>query len=99
LRTSPIGEIRFLVPIYADFTSICCALAVFLVSVGVGYRKKTPLDKHIGRAVAASAVPSACVLILGAFDPVILIGVPGLGVHLALGGMALLYVLLRAAWK
>jgi hypothetical protein len=84
---------------YANNASVFLALLAFLAGLGVDYIYKThtPLQDHLGRAVAAGAVPSAIILICAGFDPTILTKVAGLNVPIAFGGMALLYVSFKAA--
>ena len=79
--------------------SVCLALVTFLVGLAVDaiWKIRTPLQDHLGRAVAAGAVPSAIILIVAGFDVTILSKVPGLNVPIAFGGMSLLYVPFKAA--
>jgi hypothetical protein len=77
--------------------SVCCILAGFLLSVGRDYTKKTdaPLQIHLGRAIAAGAIPSGLALICVAFDPASITTVPGLELPITLGALALLYISCR----
>lgn len=80
--------------------SICLALLAFLVSVVTAWQRKdndVPLQDHLSRATGAGAIPSALVLVWGSFDPTILAAVPGINVPIAFGGMALLWVSIKAA--
>lgn len=83
---------------YSDYASVCLALFAFAVGLVIDLWRKTgtPLHEHLGRAIAAGAVPSALVLICGAFDPSVLMKVAGLNVPIAFGGMSLLYVSFKA---
>ncbi len=83
------------------FASICLALVAFLIGLGLDFFNKTstPLHEHLGRAIAASGVPPAFVLICGSFKPDILIKVPGLEVPILFGGLSLLYVSFKAAFR
>jgi hypothetical protein len=57
------------------------------------------LQTHLAKAIAAGGIPTALVLILGAFAPESLAKVKGLEVAIAFGGMALLYVSLIEALR
>jgi len=78
-------------------SSVAFTLVGFLLSLS-----RDPhalLQAHLGRAIAAGAIPSALVLIFGAFAPESLAKVRGLGVAIAFGGITLLYVSLTAALR
>jgi hypothetical protein len=77
--------------------SVCCILAGFLLSVSRDYLRQTdaPLQTHLGRAIAAGAIPSGLALICVAFDPASLTTVPGLELPITLGALALLYISCR----
>lgn len=50
------------------------------------------LDVLLTRVFAASAIPTGIVLLLCAFEPTLIIRLGGLNIHIAVAGMALLYV-------
>ena len=77
------------------------AIIAFLIGMAIDYSRKTntPLHEHLGRAAAAGGIPSAVVLLYGAFDPTILSNIPGLNVPIAFGGMSLFYISVKAAIK
>jgi hypothetical protein len=86
---------------HISLLSVCFALAGFVFSVGADLWKgdAETLQKHLGRALAAAAIPAAFALICLAFDPASVAVVPGLEVPIAFGGMALLYVSFKEAVK
>jgi hypothetical protein len=80
-----------------SYSSVGFTLIGFLHSLS--REPHAALQTHLARAIAAGGIPTALVLILGAFAPESLARVKGLGVPIAFGGMALLYVSLIAALK
>jgi hypothetical protein len=74
--------------------SACCALAAFCYGIlrDRCWRKSTPLQDYLVRAIAAGAIPPALVLVCGAFNPTILAEVQGLEVYILLGGLTVLYL-------
>ena len=79
------------------YTSVAFTLVGFAISLS--REPHALLQAHLARAIAAGGVPSALVLILGAFAPESLAKAKGLEVAIAFGGMALLYVSLVQALK
>ncbi len=77
-------------------TVIPVAAAVYIFAQGLfderRGKSRRSLVEHLGRAAAAGGLPSALILILGAFNPSILATVPGINLQIALGGLSLLYV-------
>ena len=86
---------------YVSAASVTMAIPAFLVAMCVDYWRKTnaPLHEHLGRSAAAGGIPSAVILMYGAFDPSILSQIPGLNVPIAFGGMSLFYISIKAALK
>jgi hypothetical protein len=78
--------------------SVVLMLTAFVLGIVVDHRRKTDrgLIYHLGRAAAAAGIPSAVVLLFGAFRPSILCQVPGLELPIVFGGLSLLYVSLKA---
>ena len=82
---------------YSTGLSVALALIAFIVSAAIDRNK--PLHDHLARSAAASAVPSAIVLICAAFDMSILSRVQGMNIPIAFGGMSLLWISIRAAFQ
>jgi hypothetical protein len=79
--------------------SVAMMLVIFLVSLIRDRRPNKDLKDMLIRAAAAAGVPSGLVLIWGAFDPSILVEVPGLHVPIAFGGLTLLFISVTTAMK
>ena len=90
-----------LVAQYATYISVSFALVAFLFAVVMDLKNKTSsgLESHLAKAGAAGAIPTALLLIYGAFDPSVIAHLTGLNVPLAAAGMALLYISARAILK
>jgi hypothetical protein len=86
---------------YAVVASVSLAVLTFVVGVGVDlYRGKgSGLEDHLIKAVAAGTIPTAVVLIYGAFNPSIIAQLSGLNVAIAAAGLALLYISIKTILK
>jgi hypothetical protein len=80
-----------------SFLSVSCTIAGFVISLAK--EPHAPLQVHLVKSIAAGVIPSAVVLIVGAFNPESLTKVKGLEVPITFGGIALLYVSLIEALK
>jgi|ERR1035438_1566091 hypothetical protein len=94
--TNWLATISFSAILSALATAIPVAAAVYAFARGLfderRGKSKRSLVEHLGRAAAAGGLPSALILIVGAFRPAILASVPGINLQIALGGLSLLYV-------
>jgi hypothetical protein len=86
---------------YATFVSVGFAVLAFVGAVAVDMKRKVTgeLESHMRKAAAAGAIPTAFLLIYGAFDPAIIAQLSGLNVPIAAAGLALLYISARTVLK
>ena len=86
---------------YVVIASVSLAVVTFLVGVIVAFFRKTTegLEDHLIKAMAAGAIPTALVLVYGAFNPAIIAQLSGLNVAIAAAGLALLYISVKTILK
>ena len=86
---------------YATFVSVGLAVITFMAAVAIDAKRKSAgeLESHMKKAAAAGAIPTAFLLIYGAFDPSIISQLSGLNVPIAAAGLALLYISVRTVLK
>ena len=79
---------------YVNLLGVSCFLLFVAYSVIRGLLKGDhgDLEVHVGRALAASQLPSAFVLIYAGFDPSILAQLSGLNIGLTVAGVVLAWV-------
>jgi hypothetical protein len=78
---------------------VSVVLMVVFFAIGVVKGPKQELIDHLLRAAAAGGIPSALVLLWDAADPSILCKVSGLELPVVFGGLSLLYVSVKHAFK
>ena len=74
------------------FTSISVVMSIVAFALSVKRDSAAGLPSHLTRALAAGAVPSGFMLLVGALFPALLSQIPGLNLPIALGGLSLLYI-------
>ena len=81
--------------------SVSLAVLTFAIGAAIeAYRKKgSGLEDHLIKAMAAGAIPTAVVLVYGAFNPAIIAQLSGLNVAIAAAGLALLYISIKTILK
>lgn len=85
---------------YITKSSVCLAVLAFVGGIAIDLirKKGATLEHHLARVGAAGAIPTAVVLIYGAFEPSIITQLSGLNVPIAAAGLVLLYTSVKTVF-
>jgi hypothetical protein len=85
-------------PKLVEYSSVICALVTFVAFAGFGLERRQHLDLAVllTKALKASTLPTAIMLVASGFDADLLQQLKGMGVYLAAAGLATGFVAIKA---
>jgi hypothetical protein len=85
---------------YINAFSVGAAIVAFAGILIWNHARKrhSRLDAVLTRVLAASAIPTGITLLVCAFNPSLIAQLQGLNVHIAVAGMALLFIAVRTVF-